>query len=380
MPDDPAILLVGASVRAAAFSVRRAGFVPHGYDLFADRDLQRCCPVTPIPRTDYPHSLVTLFKNAPDVPWMYTGGLENHPQIIRELAARRPLWGCSARSLRRVRSPEWLAENLRRRGLNYPEVRFAPPPPDDPGRWLVKPRCGAGGTGIMAWPSSCRPKQNTGYFQAFIAGQSYAAIFIGQGASARLIGVTEQLVGQSWLRAKPFAYCGSIGPIELTIEQRVDIERMGQALVEAAGLRGIFGVDLIDHDGRHFLIEVNPRYTASVEVLEYSMGTSVFRHHAAAFDSRLMPGAGEAKPRTWAGKAILFASEPIIFPQEGPWEEDLGVGIKTMPRFADVPVANSLIERGAPILTVFGEGPNRDAVLRRLEELADECYRYLGRA
>src|SRR6516164_4132875 len=87
------LLIFGASARAAAFSALRAGLRPWCADLFADADLQCRCPATRIEGGQYPDTLVEMSRNAPPGPWMYTGGLENHPALVGRITKRHPLWG-----------------------------------------------------------------------------------------------------------------------------------------------------------------------------------------------------------------------------------------------------------------------------------------------
>src|SRR5262249_24093191 len=90
--DTMMLLLIGASVRAAAFSPLRAGLKPWCIDLFADADLQAHVPARRI-ETGYPHAFVELVERAPPGPWMFTGGLENWPTVVEHIARSRPLWG-----------------------------------------------------------------------------------------------------------------------------------------------------------------------------------------------------------------------------------------------------------------------------------------------
>src|SRR6187431_1478558 len=101
------LILVGASVRAAAFSALRAGFSPYAIDLFADRDLAAVCPAVKV--ANYPRGLLAALYRAPDAPWIYTGGLENHPRLVDQMAAIRLLLGNCGEALRRVREPEQVA-------------------------------------------------------------------------------------------------------------------------------------------------------------------------------------------------------------------------------------------------------------------------------
>src|SRR6516165_6344986 len=93
------LILTGASVRAAAFSALRAGLRPWCVDLFADADLQGCCPAQAIPAARYPEGLVDRLAAGPAGPWMYTGALENWPGLVGEISRRRRLWGNDAATL-----------------------------------------------------------------------------------------------------------------------------------------------------------------------------------------------------------------------------------------------------------------------------------------
>src|SRR5687767_7079098 len=109
------LLILGASARAAAWSARRAGFEPSAGDLFTDEDLRACCPAWRCER--YPRDFEQIAAEAPPGPWIYTGGLENHPRLVDRIAARRPLFGNPGDVLREARDPFRLAEVLAAAGI-----------------------------------------------------------------------------------------------------------------------------------------------------------------------------------------------------------------------------------------------------------------------
>lgn len=376
MSEQRSLVILGASARAAAFSAIRSGFAPICFDLFADRDLRYQAKVHLIPRSDYPHCLGRHILEAPIAPWMYTGGLENWPALIETVAAQRPLWGCGGEGLRRVRSHEMLHEFLKQGGFATPRVLWTPPSRsthDD--IWLCKPRRSAGGRGISIWDG--RPITGQEYLQRFVPGESFAAIYCASHRGVELLGVTEQLVGEPWLNAKPFAYCGSVGPVSLPDADRTELDRLGKAIAEWGELRGLFGVDLVKHDGHYHVIEVNPRYTASIEVLESATGRFFVRHHAAAFESDSNQVTPAQPPASIVGKAILFASRRMTFPVEGPWDEDIRRDVHEFRHYADVPTPGSVIEPGWPILTILVQGHLPTEVRRLLYERALVTQRLL---
>ena len=149
------LLILGASVRAAAFSAARSGFLPFGADLFADVDLRRWARAVRV--ENYPEGLADAVGQAPPGPWLYTGGLENHPELVDRIAASRPLLGNRGDVLRAVRDPRRLEEQLRAAGLRYPPVAFSPERVPCDGSWLSKPLGSSGGLGIEVWRGKMVP-------------------------------------------------------------------------------------------------------------------------------------------------------------------------------------------------------------------------------
>src|SRR5262249_38526925 len=146
----------------------------------------------------------------------------------------------------RVRCPVYLHSQLRFHGLPYPRISATVP---KEGRWLWKPLASAGGHGIRFAETGETAPSRLGpscYLQEFLDGDSYAAIFLGHGATAHLLGITRQLIGEPWLHALPFSYCGSIGPVDLP-SVRPALERIGAALARDFAMDGLFGVDFILH-------------------------------------------------------------------------------------------------------------------------------------
>jgi predicted ATP-grasp superfamily ATP-dependent carboligase len=375
MRPERSLLILGASARAAAFSALRAGLRPVCADLFADADLRARCPVRRVESGDYPRGFLDLPELTVPGPWLYTGGLENRPDLIENIVRRRqPLWGNSAPILRRARSPFAVRDVLRGAGLPCPDLRRddEAPPPD--GRWLVKPLAGAGGIGICPWIGAAPPRRPF-YFQEFIEGESCAAVYVAEGNSAALLGVTRQLVGEPWLHAAPFHYCGSVGPLPLSPGLRQAFADVGHALARGLGLAGLFGVDGVLRDGVPYPVEVNPRYTASVEVIEYATGLKAIALHRRAFEPGSVPALGANAPVSpVVGKAILFARSPLRFPEDGPWRAD---GADDMPPFADVPDAGTLVAAGRPVLTLLCRAPTEQRCVAELLRRASDLDRRL---
>ena len=364
------LLILGASARAAAFSALRAGLRPWCADLFADADLRERCPAVRL-AGGYPDGFADLLELAPEAPWMYTGGLENHPPLVTRLAKMRPLWGNNAAALNAVRDPVNVAPLLHAARLPAPRSVREFGYLLGASRWLVKPLRGAGGIRFY-YGEKRESLPARSYLQEFIEGEARSVLYVAGIRDTRLLGVTRQLVGETWLHAAPFQYCGSVGPIALSPNERAELKRLGSVLANGCGLRGLFGIDGIWKDGVFWPVEVNPRYTASVEVLEYATGLAALAWHRQAFDpaSAALPDAADSKGVI--GKAILFARETIVFPQEGRWDKQMQnrVSVQEMPDFADLPDAGQRIEARRPVLTFFTRAADVDSCLEALVRTA----------
>ncbi len=389
MENNSHLLIVGASARAAAFSALRAGFSPCCMDLFADEDLRRRCAVTRLAE-DYPAGFRSFIDSDRPGPWMYTGGLENWPRLVEDMAQRRPLWGNGRKPLVFSRHPTYLVELLQMWDMPVPALVPLYERSDWKGRLLIKPRKGAGGSGIRFWTKETRPlKKPTTYCQEFIEGESISLLFLGGEGRSRLLGLTRQLVGSPWLHAEPFRYCGSIGPLDPAIVERPALEELGELLasecgLEGCGLEGLFGVDGIWRDGTFWLVEVNPRYTASIEVLEHATGWPTLAWHAQVFQHGRFPALPPpAVPvDRHVGKAILFARDDLVFPSDGPWMAELRspTPVWELPSFADIPAIGARIPAGRPVLTFFAASSSASACEEALRAIAADLDHWLFRS
>jgi predicted ATP-grasp superfamily ATP-dependent carboligase len=373
------ILIVGASARAAAHSALRAGFAPVAIDRFGDADLRGVCSARVI--EDYPDGLVDAFTSGDTftsdttaLPWMYTGALENYPELIHRLAARRPLWGNPADVVRRVRDPWQLHDALTGADIPTPSVRRLndPPPPNDPPpsdeRWLTKSPHSSGGSGVRGWPTTT-PQAPSAYLQRYIAGIPVSAVFVAAGRCSRLLGTSQQLIGNDWAGSDGYRYVGSLASRDVPPQ----FTAIGNALAEAFELTGLFGVDAILADNTVWPIEVNPRYTASVEVIERITGIAAIDLHVRACrDGELPEVRANPGDDQCAGKAILFARHDFVI---SPALIDHIIQLNhnnIWPVVADIPSAGTPIPQGAPILTVFATATDAATAQKQLQHTARE--------
>jgi predicted ATP-grasp superfamily ATP-dependent carboligase len=376
------LLVVGASARAVAQSAAAAGFDVSAIDLFNDADL--LAVAGDVRRSHrFPWDLLPLERELPPGPWLYTGGLENYPQLIERITARRPLLGCMPAMLRQVRDVGELARFATLcDSVVIPEFVTAADAGGGQvpaGPWLVKRRRSSGGLGVKRWKPNDEPLPRESYLQREIAGTSYGASYLSNGNDCRLLGLAEQLTQPAADGSAPFRYAGSIAAPTLAAEETNRFTMLGQGLVEEFGLIGLFGVDLIRAtDGRWYLLEVNPRPTASMELWEPAgEGPSLIELHARTFLTGRLPQAEEL-PRSELvrGKLVVYSrglngrvpkdfTETLL--QDSRRSAETSV--------ADIPAAGTIVEPDQPLITVMLSSPDRDDLLLALRGMERDLLR-----
>ena len=373
----PHVLIAGVAVRALAVSAARAGYRVTAVDAFGDLDLSSVAAVIPL-RLEYgaqygPFAAVRAARAVPAELAAYTSNFENYPAAVAKLAGHRKLLGNPPAVLTRVRNPFELMRVLRRRGFTTPVARATPPTARHaPASWLLKPRRSGGGHGTRVWRQG-EPVPRTHYLQERIAGIPGSIVFAADGRRAVTLGFTRQLVGDARLGTHGFRYCGSLlGPPGGLFQRAGGLletaASLATALTAEFGLIGLNGIDFIVRDGVPYPIEVNPRYSASMELIERAQGLSLFEAHVRACRGTLpTPPAPNAEVQ---GKAIVFARRDVILGDTRRWIDE---GC-----FADVPHPGEQIRRGHPICTVFAKASDAESCHRLLMKRAGSVYRAAG--
>jgi predicted ATP-grasp superfamily ATP-dependent carboligase len=398
-PDSSRLLIVGASTRAAAASAARAGFHPVCVDRFGDEDLRRIATVLAV--NDDLHRTLDSILALPPMPWIYTGSVENDPKFIAKVSERHALLGNPPSVLKLVRDPFWLERTLRTHDM--PALRVcsvcslaalgrASESSAEGGQatrdsWLLKPMRSGGGFRITHWTGQSLPTNERFCLQEHRSGTPMSALFIASANEVELIGVCEQLIGPAFGAPTEFGYAGSIGPMVVSDRIRELLQRLGNTLTREAQLRGVFGIDFILADDIPWLVELNPRYTASVEVLERSLGRALLADlRSVPLTSSLSPQRGEGRkthasvmptsPRI-VGKQIVFATRDLTAPALETLFEPVG-HTPNSPVIADIPAPGTRIVAGWPICTVFAEGQSVAECSARLAVRRQSLLNALG--
>jgi predicted ATP-grasp superfamily ATP-dependent carboligase len=366
-------VIAGISTRALAASAARAGYRVTAVDAFGDLDLRRIADVISKwfdERAQFsPINAANAADHAPGGLACYTSNFENYPAAVERLAQGRTLLGNPPAILTDVRDPLLLMRRLGQLGFSTPKTRSSVPGGRSAqGSWMLKPRHSGGGHGTRVWRRD-QPLPRTHYLQERVSGPPASILFAADGQQAVVLGVSRQIVGDTRLGARGFRYCGSLlGPAGILFPgQRKLMEvvgRLASAVTKEFGVRGLNGIDFIAKDADPYPIEVNPRYSASMELLERAGAMSIFQVHEQACGGILPSSRIESEGVH--GKAIVFARRHVVMGDTREWLGDTSV--------ADIPHPRETIRRGHPICTVFASGSDADSCYERLVSRAAAVY------
>ncbi len=400
----PRVLIIGASARAAAYSALRAGYAPIAIDLFGDRDLAAIAPSVRIPRREYPHGIEPIAAAIERDAWFYTGALENRPDLIEKLERQGTCWGNPASVVRDVRNPFHLHQVLIDHRLPSPRPFDSSSKPPAAIATLAKPFASAAGRSIEYLGPAEYPKiQEPFYYQEYIEGDSYGAIFAGRNGLSKLLGVSRQWIGTSDRR---FGYRGSVAPWPINRKTCEILIEIGRAVVSRFGVVGLFGIDFILQSDAPYPVEINPRYTASVEAIELATRRSLLvwqdpRREINECNDKYSKKNQNHHSKRFVGKGIVFAERSFVF-DDGPLRaSDLPAGAADqssaradrgefqtserdvrsfkIPKIADIPNAGERFDRGDPVLTVFAVSSDPETCRARLMRLVEAWTARLSR-
>ncbi len=374
---DP-LLVIGASTRAVAQSAARIGKAVHAIDLFCDEDLRMVAKsVAKVHPDDYPHAFLELAKELPSTAFCYTGGLENYPAIINGLQECRSLAGNSGMSLRSARDPFFLSALMREAHIPFPETHHCAKGLPQDGSFLAKQRNSTGGRSVTYWESDTSSNSST-FWQKRICGSPYSASFIMDHGQANMLGITRQLIGRVCSKRFPFAYHGSLTlrHNDIPAKLRDVTQKCGTILAQRCGLVGAVGIDfVVDQNSQPWMIEVNPRFTASMELHERTTGQSIVGEHLSACGNttRCAVARADSIPHQNWIKIILFTKgnfrvDKHVHAVWKTYQERWSAADGGQPALADIPTADQTIHEGSPSLTLFAVGRCPTQAIAKLQQ------------
>lgn len=369
------VLIAAFSGRALAQSARRAGFVPLVVDAFGDSDTrQAAAHYAQIPsavRTGFRakplmtaiDSLIEAHGSAP-IGIVLGSGFEDRPKLIDSLDKRYRLLGTKGETVAELKDPARFFPLLKQLGIAHPPTTLAAPA--ELNGWIAKRTGAAGGAHIrdLATLRQIKPQH---YFQRRLDGVPMSILAIAaQGGVA--MEFSRQWVCPS--ARKPFRYGGAaiIDYADTPHEQQM--VSTAATLIELLDPVGLISFDFIVSDGTAYLLEVNPRPGATLDVFDDLKG-SLFRAQIEAGLGRGLWQERELPTTQSRASAILYADRGGFTAPTIDWPQWV----------SDRPTPGTQIPNEQPIASVHADASSADdaetLVRARLSTLADLVYTQL---
>jgi uncharacterized protein len=365
------VLIAAFSGRSLAQSARRAGYRPLVADAFGDLDTRAASDdfrvLDGAMQTGF-HTKpliaalndLSLSAETPPIGLVLGSGFEDKPRLVAALASRFKLLGSDAATYKVCKDPRSFFAFLDKLGIAHPKTRSDPPA--SPDGWISKRIGGSGGRHIRICHGVPHTKPRR-YFQRLLEGERISAggIFA---KGKNLVSLTRQWISPS--SEHPFRFGGCVSIPAIDEQLHGEIVRSAEQVASELDLLGLASFDFIVSGGTPYLLEVNPRPGASLDVLDESDGLLFQEHTAAWNDATDIPIRHPAKsPKAMA---ILHADCGPVTLGEIPWPD----------WSADRGPPGTFVPRGAPLATAFAEAPTADAAealaRTRLAELEDLIY------
>lgn len=346
------LIIVAISSRPYVQAAVAAGFDVVAIDCFADVETKKVAKsVYLLPLSAAGFDGVALVRMVTDLVasealsdllgLCYGAGVEMQAWVVEALGQCCPVLGNSAALVASIKSPDYFYGLCDDWSIPYPEVQAGPPPCAD--GWLQKTIGASGGALIQYCSHQALPKANV-YYQRYQEGMPVSCLFVADVAGVHVIGLNEQWV--DGVVAQPFRYGGAVSHIALSAVAALRLTAYVKKIARSAGLRGINSCDAIVNGDAVYLLEVNPRLSATIDL--YRQQKALMQWHVASTQNVLLGEVGgEIVVPLSQAHQVIYALKDVAVRPDFRWPEWV----------SDVPAVCGLIKRGMPICMVRAEAP-----------------------
>ena len=343
------ILIIAGSGRMLAQAARASGLKPLVIDLYADLDMQDYAQdFKKIPSLAEEHltpSVDYFIKRYAVSAVIYGSGFEYYPESLHYLAERLRVLGNTPDVFLKLQDKRAFFLGLDQLNIPYPDVCFKPP--EDGGYWLLKPMQGQGGVGIKRYRLEERVEAAV-YWQKYQAGVQHSVLFLADGKSVQVVGFNTQ-----WAvclsESQAFMFSGIINQCDLSTAQQMQVADWLKRLVPLFGLRGLNSLDFIQSGDKSFVLEINPRPSASMQLYDVDL----LNRHIKASIGRLTD---HPQASGYTGYQIVYAEQDVMIPDGFAWPDGC----------MDLPGNGVMCRKGQPICSIIAHQKQAYSVIDAL--------------
>jgi len=389
------ILIVASSGRMLAQAAKNAGLKPLVIDLFADLDTQGYAEdfrqVKSLAEQDLAPAVDYFVERYAVTHVIYGSGFECCPESLYYLNSQFIMLGNHPDTFVRQLDKQAFFSTLDQLNIPYPEVVFSAP--SCAGDWLLKSMQGQGGVGIKRYHADdnvddCMdaggttprmeeveqrmeqlPRAMQGamqgaiaedlvYWQKFQAGTQHSALFLADGQDAQVVGFNSQW-SVRLSETEEFVFSGVINSCDLSNEHKAVITDWLKQMVPVFALKGLNSLDFIHADDCSYVLEINPRPSASMQLYDEGLLGRHIQSYEGAVGATLvalMPETGRLKSPPQTGYQIVYAERDLIIPDQFEW-----------PKWCmDLPKSGNMCRAGQPLCSIIAHQKNLQSVVEQL--------------
>ena len=223
--------------------------------------------------------------------------------------------------------------------------------------YIIKPTNGTGGYGIHKLTPklinqlkklNIAPK--TLIQQEYVKGTPISVSTLSTKTEIKALTNSQQLIGTDGRKENQYIYQGNLTPQK---ENNEESNKISEELIKKLKLIGSNGVDIITNGKETKVIEVNPRIQGTFECAQESLDTNIIEAHILACQNELIP---IPKPKRYSIKKIIYAKKRT---------QILKIDSKNI---HDIPLENTIIEQGEPIVTIVTSGQSMNEAENKLKK------------
>lgn len=308
--------------------------------------------------------IVALLKNQVST-CIYGSGFETSPDSLFFLEKHFQLLGNSSQVFKALQNKPQFFQQLQQLDIAFPKVFFNPehiPVHKDKKaiNYLIKPFNSIGGYNIQHAKVADinKLKHSQYYYQHYINGESMSVLFVANGQQATIIGFNKQ-----WTNPSSFIFVGIINHAKLSITHQQTLRDWTQKLTVHYALLGLCSLDFILYKDKCYLLEINPRPSASMRLY----GKNLLKMHYLACQGQLEPSL-ISNNKTYTAYQIVYAIIKIKIPLNMKW-----------PQYCcSLPQAETIIDKGNPLCSLIVSGKNPKTLREDLQQKQHSLFTQLS--
>ena len=253
-------------------------------------------------------------------------------------------------------------------------------------QFILKPLQGSGGLGIFLLNNEscdelkqvseiCQNISLENYIlQEYIEGTNVSSSVLSSHDDRKNL-INSRLITEHDLGNESYEYSGNILPLDensfrMFNDNRTEInadelndemKNTSEDLIKEFNLIGSNGVDyILDKNGELKIIEINPRFQGTYELVENSLGINLLDAHIKACEGEIID---IPNPSQYSIKKIIYARKQV------------NIGNLNISNVYDIPYEGVRIEKDQPLVTIINSNKNLETAIDDAKIAEDEVYK-----